>query len=149
MEDSAFEAIYTGAYIFIFVAALTMTLYLFKNVNDLADRAYEYGNLLTDKSVAEDATASEDYQNIGYETSAIINAYYNYVLNDKYLTKNYTDDDIKINKDDIKFNIDFSNISSGKPSYTQIINLTKDNRYRLKYNGKNNTGEYNFSFVKI
>ncbi len=42
MEESAFQAIYTGVYIIIFIVALTTSLYLFNGISDLAEKSYEY-----------------------------------------------------------------------------------------------------------
>ena len=80
MEDSAFEAIYTGVYIFIFIAALTMTLYMFKNVNELAERSYEYGIIASGDRLIE---APEEPDKI-LNKSDIVSYYCNYIKQDSY-----------------------------------------------------------------
>lgn len=42
MEESAFQAIYTGVYIVIFIVSLTTALYLFNGISKLAEDSYEY-----------------------------------------------------------------------------------------------------------
>ncbi len=79
MEESSFQAIYTGVYIFVFIAALTTTLYMFRNVNELAENAYNYGEIATNQSVIQ--APSEDYKITGEE---LISYYFNYIKKDKY-----------------------------------------------------------------
>ena len=47
MEDSAYEAIYTGVYVFIFIIALTVSLLLFNGINEVADLSYEFSNKIS------------------------------------------------------------------------------------------------------
>ena len=79
MEESSFQAIYTGVYIFIFIAALTTTLYMFRNVNELAENAYNYGESVTTQSVI---TAPVEKTNLTKED--LIAYYFNYIKKDKY-----------------------------------------------------------------
>lgn len=124
MEDSAFEAIYTGVYIFIFIAALTMTLYMFKNVNELAERSYEYGIVATGDRLIE---ATEEPDKI-LDKSDIISYYYNYVNIDNY-EDNY-ETYLKISK--------IKELNS-ELSYNGLIQNLNDNNYSIQVNeSKNN-----------
>lgn len=81
MEDSALEALYTGAYIFVFIVALTITLYLFGSITNFADLAYEYNN-----DVQSGATIIETpvEQDILLNIDEVISYYYNYIARDLY-----------------------------------------------------------------
>ena len=60
MEDSAFEALYTGAYIFVFIVALTITIYLFSSITNFADLAYEYNNDVQSGATIVDTPVEQD-----------------------------------------------------------------------------------------
>lgn len=79
MENS-YEAIYTGVYLFVFVAALTIALYLFQGVNELADRSYDYGKIVSGDAVIE--TDTEDAKYLSKED--VISYYFNYIKTDNY-----------------------------------------------------------------
>ena len=42
MDESAYTALYTGTYIFVFIIALSLTIFLFTEVVNYADVAYEF-----------------------------------------------------------------------------------------------------------
>lgn len=79
MENS-YEAIYTGVYLFVFVAALTIALYLFQGVNDLADRSYDYGKVVEGNAVIETDTEEKKY----LSREDLISYYFNYIKKDNY-----------------------------------------------------------------
>ena len=60
MENS-YEALYIGVYLFVFVAAMTIAVYLFQGVNDLANNSYDYGKVVTGDAVIETDTEEAKY----------------------------------------------------------------------------------------
>lgn len=81
MENSTFEAIYTGVYIFIFIIALSITIFLFKQTNDFADRAYNYNVKAIENSVILNAPAQKYRLIDGYE---VVSYFYNYIKRDSF-----------------------------------------------------------------
>ncbi len=81
MENSTFEAIYTGVYIVIFIAALTITIFLFKTTNDYADLAFEYNERALDESVIINAPVQKFRLITGNE---VISYFYNYIKRDVF-----------------------------------------------------------------
>ena len=121
MEESSFQAIYTGVYIFVFIAALTTTLYMFRNVNELAENAYNYGESATTESVI---TASVEKTNLTRED--VISYYFNYIRKDKYDDRNENDytKNIKLDVDGIRNNMGYKaliNSLRADASYTLTI----------------------------
>lgn len=90
MEDSAYQAMYTGVYVFVFVIALSSTIYLFKTMSDYADLAYEYGQTVVSDNIIENISDSNQRLLTG---SDVIAYYFNYTDKDKYedeVTGEYT-----------------------------------------------------------
>lgn len=116
MENS-YEALYTGVYLFVFVAAMTIAVYLFQGVNDLADRSYDYGKVVEGNAVIETDTDEMKY----LSREDVISYYMNYIAND--------------NGSEPGFEIVFE----GKPknySYKNLINnLQADAKYKLTLEG--------------
>lgn len=79
MEDSAYTALYTGTYVMVFIIALTTTLYLFNNIVNYADLAYEFDETVTDSSVILNAPTNENQILTSYD---VVSYYYNYIAND-------------------------------------------------------------------
>ncbi len=127
MEESSFQAIYTGVYIFVFIAALTTTLYMFRNVNELAENAYNYGEIATNQSVIQ--APNEDYKITGEE---LISYYFNYIVKDKYAEEFDKNIELKI-----------SGMNVG--SYSSLINEIKsrglDKQYDIKVTNVDNNGK--------
>jgi hypothetical protein len=114
MEDSGYNSLMIGVYIFIFLIATTLTIYLFSSTITFADKAYEYGKASTGESVIETTVAPKYNTVTGAE---LLTYYYNYKSPDKYGTA-------------ITPIYDFQNINN--------ININKT--YTLIYE-KANTGE--------
>ena len=127
MEDSAFEAIYTGAYLFIFVAALTTALFLFRNVNELAENAYEYGQDITSKSLID--TESE-VETPYYDASDVISTYFNYIKKDKY---DETHEEINMG-----YKIEIDGIAASE-TYTSLLEKISTDKCSLKFISKEGT----------
>lgn len=135
MEDSTFEAIYTGVYIFIFIAALTVTLYMFKNVNELAERSYEYGMVSTGDTLVE---APEEVDKVLHKTD-VISYYYNYVNLDNYDTKNEYTPIYTVEIDDNKVS------DSDSYSYIKLLRGLSSNDYKITVDD----GEKSFIISKV
>lgn len=84
MEESAYEALFTGTYIFVFIIALTVTLYLFNSIMDFSELAYEFNTTVEDKSTIINAPVEANRLLTGEE---VLSYYYNYVRHDLYTEK--------------------------------------------------------------
>lgn len=122
MEESSFQAIYTGVYIVIFIAALTTTLYLFNGINSLAENSYNYGNVITGKTVIEAPNENE----LNLNGNDIVSYYFNYVKKDKYESGSIPAD---ISNIDININNNYS--------YSRLITAVQNKNYFLKVNDIN------------
>lgn len=126
MENS-YEALYTGVYIFVFVAALTIALYLFQGVNDLADNAYDYGKAVDSSAVIETDTDAEDSKYLSRED--VISYYFNYIKKD-----NYEDVDVSGMP-----TVTINGITASNLSYSTLISkLSGDKRYELTIDSSGN-----------
>ncbi len=126
MEESSFQAIYTGVYIFVFIAALTTTLYMFRNVNELAENAYNYGEIATNQSVIQ--APSEDYKITGEE---LISYYFNYIKKDKY--ESDTNEYVQ------NINLKIDGITNNNLPYRNLLNsISSDREYNIKVTNVNN-----------
>ncbi len=95
MEDSGYNSLMLGVYVFIFLIATSLTVYLFSTTVTVADKAFEYGKVTTGDSVIETTSAPKYSIITGAE---LLTYYYNYKSPDKYGTANTP-------------NYDFSNIN--------------------------------------
>ncbi len=136
MEDSTFEAIYTGVYIFIFIAALTVTLYMFKNVNELAERSYEYGMVSTGDTLVE---APEEVDKVLHKTD-VISYYYNYVNLDNYDSENSENKYTPIYKVEI--------VNGNELGYKELLNNLNHNDYKITVNASDG-GEKIFKISNV
>lgn len=109
MEDSAYNGIMIGVYVFIFIIATGLTIYLFSTVVKFADKAYEYGKVTTGDSVIE-TTAASPYNTV--TGAELLTYYYNYKSPDKYGTAT-------------AINYDFSNLA--------LADIKFDHTYTLIY----------------
>ena len=81
MDSSAYEAIYTGVYIFIFIIALTVAIVLFNSITNFADLAYEFTNRIDSNSTIVQAPVEE---NLLLDSNKVLSYYYNYIQKDLY-----------------------------------------------------------------
>lgn len=151
MEESAIQAIYTGAYIFVFIVALTVTLYLFGSITDFSKLAYRYNNEVQGSATIVDAPVE---QNILLNVDEVVSYYYNYVKKDLYGDEkskgitNYIVDIEQLRGMNV-------NTTSLADVYNKLTNngREKDAKYIIKYdrytttnNGKN--ADVNISITK-
>lgn len=126
MENS-YEALYTGVYIFVFVAALTIALYLFQGVNELADSAYDYGKAVEDNALVETNTDIEESKYLSRED--VISYYFNYIKKDNY--ESGTDvEGLQT--------LTINGINASNLSYKDLISNLKSSYYQLTINNSGN-----------
>ncbi|MEG1705125.1 MAG: glycine rich domain-containing protein [Clostridia bacterium] len=113
MEDSTFESLMISVYVFIFILATSLTIYLFSSTVEFADKAYEYGDMTTGDSVVETSSAPKYNVITGAE---LLTYYYNYTSSDKF------GDEVKVNPNYIFKNSDGSMLKDIdiKQTYTLI-----------------------------
>ena len=140
MEDSAYESIYTGVYVFVFIIAISITIFLFKSISDLSEKSYEYGKIKTDLAVSENVPSESIITLSGQE---VVSYYFNYIRKDLYnplsapANKYYN---VTINGVNI---LEYDN-------YEQVKNkIGLNNKYKLEYKSKDNTGLAQISITKI
>lgn len=131
MEDSATTAIYTGAFVMIFVSSLTLSIFLFNSILDFSNLAYEYNTKIAE---------NETIVNVPVGSERLISAeevasyYYNYVSYDLYNEE----------RQDDKFNVKIyckstketsgSLLKSGDYTYKELIEKIGPNTtYILSY----------------
>lgn len=127
MEESASQAIYTGAYILVFIMSLTITLYLFNSIIDFSDLAYEYNVKSEDNATIIDAPAEANRLLTGEE---VLSYYYNYVKHDLYTEK----------VSSVNYNLDIKiGVSKEDLSNMSLLQISKaigmDNKFILSYKG--------------
>lgn len=137
MEDSALEALYTGAYIFVFIVALTITIYLFSSITNFADLAYEYNNDVQSGATIVDTPVEQD---LLLTIDEVISYYYNYVVRDLYgsdaidsgMTSDNTASVTRYNVS-IEGLKDLPRDTTIKDVYSILAKDGKDTRYALTY----------------
>lgn len=128
MGDSAYQAIYTGVYVFVFIIAMSATIYLFMTIIDYAELSYNYGNTALDSNLIENIPTTK-YQLL--TGSDVITYYYNYVKKDKY----------EGSESDTKYNVEIFNSSGAKIiDETKIRDIKYDQKYKLEFMSENNNG---------
>lgn len=134
MENSAFEAIYTGVYIVVFIAAFTVTLYLFMSINQVAEEAYNYGNVVTTQAVVQVPTEQKD---LYMSASEVVSFVFNYKIRDLY-----NDSDSEQSKCIIKLkNSSGNEIVLDVSEYKELIQkLNSNSKYIFKYESIDDKG---------
>lgn len=94
MEESAFNAIYIGIYVFIFVIAVTATIFLYNSISNYADLSYEFSHKVDSGALI---VGSEVGRNKIISGEEVINYYYNYIKKDKYENNNNSNYIVSIN----------------------------------------------------
>lgn len=127
MEDSAFDALYTGTYVLVFIIALTITLYLFNSIIDFSDLAYEFNTKVEDNSTIIDAPVEANRLLSGEE---VLSYYYNYVKHDLYTEK----------VSPVNYNVNIqigrtTNELAGMSLYEVSKAIGMDNKFILRYKG--------------
>jgi len=125
MESSATKALYLGAYIFVFVSALTVTLFLFNSILDFSNLAYEFetsnanNQILVNVPVEAERLLSSD---------EVASYYYNYIKKDVYVN-NTNDTNI------YEVQIDGTNeeLKATDEYKTIISKIGVNNKYILRY----------------
>lgn len=91
MEESTFDAIYIGVYVFVFIIAVSSAVFLYQSISEYAEQAYEYSHMIDSGSLILNTETSRNRILTGDE---VLNYYYNYVKQDNYgeqkVETNYT-----------------------------------------------------------
>lgn len=138
MNNSMYEGLIVAAYITVFIAATTLTIFLFTSIQEYADKAYEYSNRISSGSLMEITIPTEEQDAIILRGDELISYYFNYIVYDAY-TSNYKSDVRTEMKNSNNFNvvvdgISINNIGKSNLSYASFldyINLNK--KYSLKF----------------
>lgn len=126
MENS-YEALYTGVYLFVFVAAMTIAVYLFQGVNDLANNSYDYGKVVTGDAVIETDTEEAKY----LSREDVISYYMNYIKKDNY-DENNDDKELQLPV------VEIDGINTNNLEYSDLLGkLSKKNYYITKSSTSN------------
>jgi len=81
MGESATTAIYTGAFVMVFVSSLTISLFLFNSILDFSEIAYEYNvNIADNQTIINVPVGSERL----LSPEQVASYYYNYISYDLY-----------------------------------------------------------------
>ena len=88
--DSVNEALYIGIYTFIFVIALSLTIFLFSSWMSYTDRVYEYMHDLSNDGVNISLQAD---RHLILSSQEVVSYYYNYIKKDR-LSENIVDNSV-------------------------------------------------------
>lgn len=81
MEDSSSTALYTGAFVMVFVSSLTISLFLFNSILDFSEKAYDYNVNIADNQTIINAPVGTERL---LTSEQVASYYYNYVSHDLY-----------------------------------------------------------------
>ena len=84
------EALYIGIYTFIFVIALSLTIFLFSSLMSYTDRVYEYMHDLSNDGVNISLQAD---RHLILSSQEVVSYYYNYIKKDR-LSENIVDNSV-------------------------------------------------------
>lgn len=88
--DSVNEALYIGIYTFIFIIALSLTIFLFSSLMSYTDRVYEYMHDLSNDGVNISLQAD---RHLILSSQEVVSYYYNYIKKDR-LSENIVDNSV-------------------------------------------------------
>ena len=88
--DSVNEALYIGIYTFIFVIALSLTIFLFSSLMSYTDHVYEYMHDLSNDGVNISLQADK---HLILSSQEVVSYYYNYIKKDR-LSENIVDNSV-------------------------------------------------------
>ena len=154
MEDSAYEAIYTGVYVFIFIIALTVSLLLFNGINEVADLSYEFSNKISGSETLVNVPVE---QNLLLSPSEVLSYYFNYIQKDLYSTEFVNS---KSGVVATKYNVTIYTKAKDQLNYTntmlskdlsiaEVLNaIGTDGKYILRYESVASNGVANITIQK-
>ncbi len=142
MEDSTFEAMHVAVSIFVFIIAISATIYLFSSISELSERSYEYGKVKVDAAVSEQVPSENA---VILDSSQVIAYYFNYVKKDLYLAPDATV------KQEYKVTINTpSGTLTNNLTYQQVLTSVGSTRkYILEYTSKNTSGAIPVATINI
>lgn len=147
MEESAFEAIYIGIYVFIFVIAVTSTIFLYNSISDYSDMAYEFSHKSDNGALI---VGSEAQKNNIINGEEVINYYYNYIKKDKYDGSNEQNSNyvvsINLNGKGQTPNL----ITDTNLTYKELVQkIGVSNKYVIEYTKQTNDGKAMINISRV
>lgn len=147
MEESAFDAIYIGIYVFIFVIAVTATIFLYKSISDYSDMAYEFSHKSDNGALI---VGSEVQRNNIINGEEVINYYYNYIKKDKYDGSNAQNSNyivsINLNGKGQSPNL----LTDTNLTYKELIQkIGFNNKYVIEYTKQTNDGKAMINISRV
>lgn len=145
MEDSTSTALYTGAFVMIFVSSLTISLFLFNSILDFSEQAYEYNVSIADNQTIVNVPVGAERL---LTSEQVASYYYNYVSHDLYdndkQSENY---DVRIytsinvssaSQLNVKTNYDTTKIDW---TYEELMQKLGNKTYILSYDSIDSVGK--------
>lgn len=133
MEESTMNALYTGTYVFVFIIALTVTIYLFNSITHFADVAFAFNNETADNASIVEVPVSQNRLLTGEE---VISYYYNYVKKDLYGQDNTQGNTNETDtKKSVEYIVTIEGASAEIDNFDKVVNnaIKVDQKYILKF----------------
>ncbi|MDO4282022.1 MAG: hypothetical protein Q4D02_00110 [Clostridia bacterium] len=147
MEESAFDAIYIGIYVFVFVIAVTATMFLYNSISDYADLAYEFSHKIESSGIIEGSEVSRNKIITGEE---VINYYYNYIKRDKYDSSNANNSNYIVNINLNGKGETENLITSTNLTYRELIQkIGISNKYLVEYTKETSDGKAIINITRV
>jgi len=133
--ENANEAIYIGIFTFIFVIALSLTVFLFSQMMGYTDEAYDYMHAASNDSLIVNQSAN---RNLIISAQDVLSYYFNYVKKDN-ISENIVDDSVVVSinlntKDESPNYLDNTSLS-----YKDALEkIGADNKYILTVDSRTN-----------
>lgn len=144
MENSANEALIIGAYVFVFIIALSSTVYLFNSVYKYSQLAYKYENTIDSGNLVSGIPSDNQIVMDGTDVMSYI---YNYYLYDAYTNSSSINKTYKLTIIN-KSNTNILQLTNN--SYSSIYNLIDLNaKYDLKYASVEKDSDGNITAANI
>ena len=135
METSATKAIYLGTYIFVFVAAFTVTIYLFSSILEFSEEAYDFETKQANNQVIVNVPVEA---NRLLTSTEVASYYYNYVKKDLYSDKAQNNKYKVIIKNE--YDNEILDRDSTRNYKTIISELGENSKYILRYDSVDANG---------
>ena len=143
MGESASQAMYVAVYVFIFIIALSASIFLFNSITEYAELSYEYGTRLLDNTLIINAPTNK-YRII--TADQVISYYFNYINKDQYAegtaekTSNSYNITIKVG------NTVYNDLTNTYKEFVAFLNAQRTkgyNNYVVKYTDETTDGKAN------
>ena len=149
MGESASQAMYVAVYVFIFIIALSASIFLFNSITEYAELSYEYGTRLLDNTLIINAPTNK-YRII--TADQVISYYFNYINKDQYAegtaekTSNSYNITIKVG------NTVYNDPTNTYKEFVAFLNAQRTkgyNNYVVKYTDETTDGKANIRLEAV